>query len=163
MKRLVAILSIIVSSVAAFAENYVVSSPSGANSIVLEWGDGALRWSASHNGVEVVAPSRLSMTTSKGVWGEGAEVMAKTPTENEQYRGCVVDFGEFEVEFRAYNDGVAYRFISDIAGDYYVVDELAEFSFAEMDMAWIPYVNFKPDATTDYATQFYTSFENTYD
>ena len=156
-------MSIIVSSVAAFAENYVVSSPSGANSIVLEWGDGALRWSASHNGVEVVAPSRLSMTTSNDVWGERAEVMAKTPTENEQYRGCVIDFGEFEVELRAYNDGVAYRFISDMAGDYYVVDELAEFSFAEMDMAWIPYVNFKPDATTDYATQFYTSFENTYD
>ena len=155
-------MSVILSSVVAYAESFEVLSPSGANSIALEWGDGALCWSASHNGVEVVAPSRLSMTTSNGVWGEGIEARAKVVAENEQYGGCVVDFGEFKVELRAYDDGVAYRFISATSGEYCVVDELAEFTFVEEDMAWVPYVNFKPDATTDYATQFYTSFENTY-
>ena len=79
------------------------------------------------------------------------------------YYSCtVVDFGDYSVELRAYHNGVAYRFISNIDGDYKIIDELAEFSFNKRDKAWVPYVNYRPDATSDYATQYETSFENTY-
>ena len=140
------------------------------STITLDWSDGTLRWSARLGDKEVVAPSRLTMTTDRGIWGEGVKSARIKRCDggdygnyDSWYSGAVVNFGDYSVELRAYNDGVAYRFISNIEGDYNVIDELTEFAFHEEAMAWVPYVNFKPDATTDYSTQFYTSFENTYD
>ena len=135
----------------------------GEQSIILDWSDGTLQWSAYHDHKEVVAPSRLAMVTDRGVWGENITQASIQHTTNYINYSCtVVDFGDYSVELRAYHNGVAYRFISNIDGDYKIVDELAEFSFDGEDKAWIPYVNFRPDATPDYATQFETSFENTY-
>lgn len=139
------------------------TSPSGNNTIVLDMNGDELMWSASHCGIEVVAPSRLNMTTSRGQWGKNFVTIRSKNFNAEEYNSTIVKFGDFAVELRAYDDGVAYRFISKTLGSYKVIDEVAEFAFSENDMAWIPYVNFKPDATTDYTTQFYTSFENTYD
>ena len=137
------------------------------HTITLDWGDGTLRWSSSLNNKEVVAPSHLTMVTDRGIWGENIDRASIKHTdiieyEAHEHHGAVVNFGDYSVEIRATFDGVAYRFISNIDGDYKIVDELAEFSFNEDDMAWIPYVNFRPDATSDYATQYETSFENTY-
>ncbi len=134
----------------------------GAQSIILDWSDGTLRWSAHLGDKEVVAPSRLAMVTDRGVWGENITQASIQHTDYIYYSCTVVDFGDYSVELRAYHKGVAYRFISNIDGDYKIIDELAEFSFDGEDNAWIPYVNFRPDATPDYATQFETSFENTY-
>ena len=134
----------------------------GEQSIILDWSDGTLQWSAYHDNKEVVAPSRLAMVTDRGVWGENITQASIQHTDYIYYSCTVVDFGDYSVELRAYHKGVAYRFISNIDGDYKIIDELAEFSFDGEDNAWIPYVNFRPDATPDYATQFETSFENTY-
>ena len=134
----------------------------GAQSIILDWSDGTLHWSARLGDKEVVAPSRLAMVTDRGVWGENITQASIQHTDYINYSCTVVDFGDYSVELRAYHYGVAYRFISNIDGDYKIVDELAEFSFNKRDKAWIPYVNFRPDATSDYATQYETSFENTY-
>ncbi|MBQ3044243.1 MAG: glycoside hydrolase family 97 protein [Alistipes sp.] len=133
-----------------------------AHSIILDWSDGTLHWSAYHYDKEIVAPSRLTMVTDRGVWGENVSEAKIKRSDYINYSSAVVDFGDYSVELRAYNFGVAYRFISNIDGDYKIIDELAEFSFNKKDMAWIPYVNYRPDATSDYATQFETSFENTY-
>ena len=134
----------------------------GEQTIVLDWSDGTLRWSASHDKKEVVASSRLAMVTDRGTWGENISNAKIKHIDYVNYSSAVVDFGDYSVELRAYEDGVAYRFISNIDGEYKIVDELAEFAFNEDDMAWVPYVNYRPDATSDYATQFETSFENTY-
>ena len=131
-------------------------------SIILDWSDGSLRWSATMNGNIVVAPSRLKMETSAGVWGENITEAEIKHISYINYNSAVVDFGDYSVELRAYHKGVAYRFISNIDGDYKIIDELAEFSFNKRDKAWVPYVNYRPDATSDYATQYETSFENTY-
>ena len=140
----------------------VVLSPSGNNRIALDLGGEELCWSASHNDVEVVAPSRLQMTTDRGTWGAGSCNARVKSINSEEYNGAVVKFGDYAIELRAYNEGVAYRFISMCRGEYKVVDEVAEFAFEGEDMAWIPYTNYRPDATSDYATQYETSFENTY-
>ena len=137
-------------------------SPSGENKIALDLSDKELRWSASYNGVEVVAPSRLSMTTNRGTWGVGSFKVEVEYIHSESYNGAIVKFDDYVIELRAYDRGVAYRFVSKYRGEYKIVDEVAEFAFAGDDMAWIPYVNYRPDATSDYATQFETSFENTY-
>lgn len=134
----------------------------GEQSIILDWSDGTLQWSAYHDHKEVVAPSRLAMVTDRGVWGENITQASIQHTDYIYYSCTVVDFGDYSVELRAYHKGVAYRFISNIDGDYKIIDELAEFSFNKRDKAWVPYVNYRPDATSDYATQYETSFENTY-
>ena len=137
-------------------------SPSEENKIILDFSGEALRWSASHNGVEVVAPSRLSMITDRGVWGELSDVKGVQNFAGAEYNSVVVDFEDFAIELRAYGSGVAYRFVSKCSGEYNIVDEVAEFVFEGEDMAWIPYTNYRPDATSDYATQYETSFENIY-
>ena len=134
----------------------------GEQSIILDWSDGTLQWSAYHDHKEVVAPSRLAMVTDRGVWGESITQASIQHTDYINYSCTVIDFGDYSVELRAYHKGVAYRFISNIDGDYKIIDELAEFSFNKRDKAWVPYVNYRPDATSDYATQYETSFENTY-
>ena len=140
-----------------------VVSPSDRCLIVLDWSDGSLRWSAYSDGCEVVKPSSMSMTTTVGAWGEDVGRGRVKRVAGDEYNAAVVTFDDYAVELRAYDEGVAYRFISMVAGRYDVVDELAEFTFDVEDKGWIPYVNYKPDATSDYATQYYTSFENVYE
>lgn len=163
MRRLFVVVALLSLCANVMAQRCEVASPSAKNIVALNWSEGMLSWSLSKDGVEVVAPSRLAMVTSNGVWGEDVKECKLTSDELSLYSALTADFGDYKVELRAYDDGVAYRFISDVSGEYNVIDELAEFAFAGEDMAWVPYVNYKPDATTDYATQFYTSFENTYD
>lgn len=178
MKRIVVILTLIIWGFGfTYAREHSVLVSCGDNYIVLDWSSGMLQWSAYHGDMEVVAPSHISMTTSRGTWGidvKAAEIEYRSVDRvlnsrlmsmaeiEECYNAAIVVFGEFAVELRAYDSGVAYRFISMAEGRYVVVDEVAEFAFAEEDMAWLPYVNFKPDATSDYDTQYYTSFENVY-
>ena len=172
MKRLLLILIATLLCFNANAEKYpvvAVSSPNNDFDIWLNWSNGYLEWYvASYMGpydmpIAWVNPSRLKMETSVGNWGENVGSGKVKKSSHKEYNAAVVNFGDYSVELRAYMDGVAYRFISNIEGDYTVIDELAEFAFYEEAMAWVPYVNFKSDATTDYSTQFYTSFENTYD
>ena len=137
-------------------------SPSGKNKIYLDYTNDELLWSVWHNGVELVAPSRLSMVTDKGTWGCGYRKVNAKHIHSKDYNGAIVKFGDYAIELRAYDAGVAYRFVSKCRGEYKIIDEVAEFVFAGDDMAWIPYTNYRPDATTDYATQYETSFENTY-
>ena len=163
MRKFIVIVALlfVVGHLAAQPSRVEVTSPDGANAIALDWSDGALRWSARHNGVEAVALSRMAMATDRGVWGENVGCAESVKIEPDS---CVaeVTFGEYGVELRAYDEGVAYRFISHCTGDYKILDELAEFAFDSEDMAYVPYVNFRPDATSDYATQYETSFENIY-
>ena len=65
----------------------------GEQSIVLDWSDGTLRWSATYKGKEVVAPSRLAMVTDRGVWGENIPNADIKCIDNINYNSAVVDFG----------------------------------------------------------------------
>ena len=168
MRRLIFVICSLLVGFNAMADgrSVTVSSQHNETNITLDWSDGTLRWSASSwNIYQVIAPSRLRMETSRGVWGENVGEATVQHYSTEEYSGAIVEFEDFAVEIRAYepyNCGVAYRFISKVEGDYTVTDELAEFAFGGEEVAWIPYTNFRPDATSDYATQFETSFENTY-
>lgn len=54
----------------------------------------------------------------------------KNATINDQYNELVLTFkGNYTVEFRAYNDGVAYRFITDNKGEAEVMDEVFSIHF----------------------------------
>ena len=104
----------------------------------------------------LLAPSQISMTLGDGtVWGLAPKLksvkrlsenkLIKTPRYKsteivDNYNGVLLSFGEWQLEFRAFNDAVAYRFISDKKGNYTVKAEQANYNFLNDAEATFPYV-----------------------
>ena len=124
----------------------------------------------------VLAPSELSLALADGtVWGNGSRLLKKKASSvdrtvstkfykksqvRNRYNQLVLSFKGFNIELRAYDEGVAWRFVSTGAREITVRAEKAEFNFADDYQAWIPYV--KPDNEGDHEVQFENSFENIY-
>ena len=141
----------------ANAKDYKLSSPDGRTSVVVSAGN-TLSWQVSRDGQTVLNPSEMSMTLSDGkVLGKPAKVSSaktasvdktkKTPIYHKAeikdcYNQLLLKFsGNYSVEFRAYDSGVAYRFISSAKGDMTVKDESANFKFDNDFKTFVPYVN----------------------
>jgi alpha-glucosidase len=76
----------------------------------------------------------------------------------EVYNELVIRFRQsFAIEFRVYNDGVAYRFVTQKAGELIVRQELARYQFPVQTRLTFPFVNPRSDAD-----QFHTSFEENF-
>ena len=74
----------------------------------------------------------------------------------DQYNEMVINFrGNFSVVFRAYDDGVAYRFRTKLKDDIVVENEEATFNFVKDHYTYAPYVNSKADP---FEKQFFNSF-----
>ena len=142
---------------AAKPKTYSVSSPDKQLSITLTV-DNGLYYTVEHAGVQLVAPSQISMTLSDGiVYGDPSDNVKKTrvSSANEvwdaimykknhvkvNYNQITVSFKEFDLELRAYDDGVAYRFVGKRKGEYTVESEQAQFRFASDPFAYISYTN----------------------
>ena len=71
--------------------------------------------------------------------------------------------GNYKVVFRAYDEGVAYRFETDFRKPIIIENETADFNFDADYQGLIPYVNRRAGQEGDLINQqFYNSFENTY-
>ena len=153
------------------AKDYSVVSPDGKTSIEIKAG-ATLTWSVAKNGHQILAPSELALTLTDGtVYGRNvkfrkaarssakesfdAPIFKRSKVED-QYNQLKLSCKDFDVIFRACNDGVAYRFVTkkgvEIAG------ETARFNFPGNPKAWIPYVRDKGTIEE----QFFNSFENFY-
>ncbi len=132
-----------------------------------------LEWSVTRLGEEILHPSPISMQLTDGeVLGDSVTVLSTPIAEIDRpfpalhYKKAIVADhyreltltckGNYGVIFRAYNDGVAYRFFTRRNGELTIRSETADFNFAADYKAWIPYVN---DPSPDIYT---TSFENLY-
>ncbi|WP_184548416.1 glycoside hydrolase family 97 protein [Mucilaginibacter sp. FT3.2] len=164
----------VIISLAQSSKSYHVKSPDGKIDLGVTTGS-AISWQVKHQDTEIITPSAISMTLANGeVLGKNAVVKsAKTSSADQyfntpiykkdkvhdQYNQVTIGFkGDYSVVFRAYNDGVAYRFITQIKGDITVVDEEANFNFKDDDKAYLPFVN-------DFRNKdkWTTSFEALYD
>lgn len=156
-------------------KKYELKSPDGKliTSISL---DNKINYSVSHEGDIILNPSNLSVQLDNGlVWGIGSNLQnSKTVSVNQEilasfykrniikdhYNELTLSFKEkFNLIFRAYNDGVAYRFASTGNKDFIVKNEEASFNFEKDFNAFIPYVKgeFK-----DIESQYSNPFENKY-
>lgn len=156
--------------------NYRVTSPDGHISATVMVGED-IRYSVSRNEQTLIAPSTISMNLSDGtVFGRNDKVRKTVRTSfdetfstvaykkaevRDNYNQILLNFKEFSLIFRAYNDGVAYRFVSNLdkKKTYEVISEQAEFNFGEDRQAFIPYVN---SGAKTVEGQYFNSFENTY-
>ena len=154
----------------------LLSSPDGKLKSTITVGD-KLTYDISCNGQQVLAPSPISATLDNGkVWGDKARLSKVTEKKNDTqidapfYRSsCVRDYyneltlrfkGDYSVVFRAYNDGVAYRFVNHAQKPFCILNEEVDYRFPADVTASVPYVNAGKDG--DYNGQFHNSFENVY-
>ncbi len=159
---------------AAMAQkNFTLASPDGKTETTISVGD-QIRYSISQDGVEVLSPSELSMTLSDGtVWGVGSKLKStdkystnevietpryKSTSITDSHNGMVMNFAGWKLEFRVFDDAVAYRFVSEKSGEYNIVSEKAEYNFPDDAIATAPYVAI--EGTIE--EQFFSSFENIY-
>lgn len=155
----------------------VLSSPDGKIQVEVNT-NGKVTYSVTYNGIQLLSPSTISMALSDGAVFGGDKKPAKIKTGNNDVKGIpavaykkssvdevynflTLVYKNCEVQFRAYDKGVAYRFVSTAKkGSFNVASEQAEFNFAQDWTSWVPYVRPPYD---NIEQQFRTSFENYYE
>lgn len=141
----------------AAPKDYTLSSPDGGLEVKITADDG-ISWSLYRDGACLLTPSRISMTLEDGtVYGTGKFRTAKGSEDDNN--SLTFKFKECDLVFKAFDDGVAYRFISRSKTPFKVVSEQAEFALPDDWSMYVPYVR---DYTDNFETQYFNSFENTY-
>ena len=174
MKKIVLLMAALAAAFVAQAKEYVVKSPDGLITVTVNSGE-HVSYSIERDGIKLLAPSRISMMLVGGyVYGgkSNFKVTRKTvdqtvPARNfkrtsvrDHYNEMTLSTDTYSIVFRAYDDGVAYRFVAGgKAGEFAVAYEQAEFAFPYDYPVYVPYI--ARDHST-FESQFFNSFENTY-
>ncbi len=134
----------------ALAGTYLLRSPDRKLSVKVVIND-SITYSISFNNTEVIKPSVIAMRLDKQVLGYLSDLKKGKASESKEYNELVfVSPDHYSVIFRAYNEGIAYRFVTDLKDSVKVLSERAEF-------------NVKGDAGAVLAeTENYTSWELPY-
>ena len=157
---------------AAKVKNYTLSSPDGGLKVEISTGDG-LSYRIMHENDTILSHSNIGLVLADGTLvGKSSRVTRERrkkiedKVESPFYRfkefvaACnELDLklqGGFGVTFRAYNDGVAYRFYTTVTSEVTVKDEVAEFNFPQDYTAYLPY-------TTNDKQPMAMAFQNVYD
>jgi alpha-glucosidase len=136
--------------------SYTLQSPGKKISVKIDIGK-QVKWSVQHQNTSVLTPSPLSMELgNKELLGIDAKIIsAKTTSVDEviptpiykkqsvrnNYNQLSINFkGNYSIEFRAFDDGVAYRFVTNKKEGIVVVNENANFLFDKDYKTFIPYV-----------------------
>ena len=177
MKRFLLLTTMALCSALALGaapKNYTVASPDGRLKATVELGE-RISYTVEADGVQLLAPSEISMTLSDGkVYGGAAKLRKVSRTSVDQtyaaavykrsqvrdcYNEMTLTFKDFRLVWRAYDEGVAYRFISNAKAPFFVKAEQAEFRFPEDWTMFAPYSN---GGTGSFEAQFDNSFESQY-
>lgn len=136
-------------------KQYLLSSPDKRITTTISVGD-TLAYSVKYDGKAVLEPSKLTLSfdgaKTFGVKPKVASVKQTSVNESinavvaqkyskivDTYNQLLVTFkGGYSVIFRAYNDGVAYRWQTALKGEQVVKNELVEFTFPENSKLWFP-------------------------
>ena len=133
------------------AKTYDLKSPDGKIAVRVDVSADAVTYSISRDGKELIAPSPLSLTLADGrVLGRKASVRkasAKSVDEiieapfykrsavEDRYNSLTLTFkGDYGIDFRAYDDGAAYRFRTSMKDEITVTDELVAVSYTHLDV-----------------------------
>jgi alpha-glucosidase len=139
----------------SFAKDYKITSPDGAIVLTVNASPG-LTWSATYNGTEILTSVKAGMVLGDGkILGENESVRKATQgvvnqvlepvvahkrsriTDNYNYLTVAFKSG-LSVQFRAYNDGVAYRFETAFKNEITIKDEISSLQFPSGSFAWYP-------------------------
>lgn len=176
MHRLLTTLAAALMVISAFAapKDYVLRSPDEKLLVTIETGNG-ISYTLKHDGDLLLDRSEIGMYMTDGTVFGGylnvKKVSTRTVSETikaimykkaeikDEFNELTLKFKDFSLIFRAYDDGMAYRFVSHKEEAYNVDYETAEFNFAKDWNMWAAYVC---QHTETLESQYYNSFENQY-
>jgi alpha-glucosidase len=153
MKNYVLLLMMIPMISVLNAKEYSVKSPSGELTVKVSVGD-VIQYAVSLNGKEIITPSPISMTLENEVFGKNAKVRRdrvisvkeeiipvvarKNKVVPDVYNQLTLSFQDYNLHFRAYDEGVAYRWEITRKGPVKVINEQATFTFPDDHQVWFP-------------------------
>jgi alpha-glucosidase len=156
MKKIIILGFLFVSAAGnLFSKDYKVSSPDGKISLTVVVGN-EIKWSAEVDGKEVLSSSKIAMVLADGkVMGQNEKVRSAKPgrldeiiipvvanKRSEIRDNCnilILAFNSgFSLQFRAYDDGFAYRFETSLKEDITVKNEISEMMFPSGSHSWFP-------------------------
>lgn len=169
---LICVLSLLIgfTGIVNAQKTFTVQAPDGKLTATVSVGD-IVEYSVSHDGDVMLDKSAISMTLANGtVWGKNAKLSgSSTKTVNEvidaviykrnkiadNYNELTLRFrGDYQIIFRAYNDGIAYRFVSTTKKPFIVESEQAEFNFPADNKIFVAYANKKGTLESQYQNSF---------
>ena len=168
-------MALFVVKVIAAPKSYELSSPDGTVRTVVTVGED-VNYSVWKNSDRLLNPSVISMDLMDGSSYDASVKLQKVERSTvdntldalfykkdkvrENYNELKLRFRTYDLIFRAYDAGVAYRFVSKAKAPFKVKGEIAEFSFPEDWNAYVPYVRARAKG---FENQFWNSFENRYE
>ena len=171
-KSAVVLCAVFFAAAVLSAGNYNLASPDGRLKVSVSVGE-TVSYTLDSEGYSLLSPSVISLSTDRGCWGRNMKVrrverssvnstfpcvMYKRAVESDVYNQMVLVSDGFKLVFRAYDEGIAYRFVPSSKQEVIVNSEQAEFNFGSDRKAYVPYVR----KIGDFNTQFFNTFENTY-
>ncbi len=180
---LIAIFLLIQTSMYA-QKQFTVNSPDGSLSVLVSCED-SLSFSVIKNNKVIIEPSSIGMliggenVKSLVLWGDhpvvrnskirtiSNEVVNSPFYKKDQiiasYNELRLTFkNNYSLLFRAYDDGIAYRFVNTAKKPELIVnEELADYNFPVGTTAYAAYANHEKEIRLD--EQYFNSFENIYD
>ncbi len=129
---------------AAGNDSYVLESPDGRNKVMIT-AVPKVGYEVYRNGSRIISWSPLSMDVSGELWGEGGRprkigrnsveqpvyfpVPRKYASTVEIYNSLELFYKGYSIEFRAYNDAVAYRFVGRSSAEGEIRSEHVRYNF----------------------------------
>ena len=174
MRKLITTLAAALVAISAFAapKSYELKSPDGKLLVKV---DADLWYTLTHGSDLLLDKSNIGMYMTDGIaFGEHDKLVKvsyrsvdrtidarfyKKAQITDRFNEMTLKFKEFSVIFRAYDDGMAYRFVSHLKKPCQVMEEVAQFNLPQDWNLWTAYVC---QHTETLESQFYNSFENRY-
>ena len=155
-------------------KSYSVKSPDGKINITITAG-ATVSWAVTQDDADMITPSTIALSLADGITlgknvvvkksvaiaqsGVFATPFYKRTEVQDNYNQLTLSFkGDYGLIFRAYNDGVAYRFFTQKKEDITIINEEANFNFKDDDQAFLPLINDSRNKD-----KFNQSFEAHYD
>jgi len=139
----------------AFAQNYELSSPDGRIKLDVKANE-SISYAVFFNDTEIIHPSVISMILDNGeILGRNVQLKKSVTNEIDETilpaisekRSEIIDHcneltinfkGNYSLIFRAYNDGVAYRWVTAFKKEITVAGEEVNFNLSERDSVYFP-------------------------
>ncbi|MCY1633929.1 glycoside hydrolase family 97 protein [Marinifilum sp. D737] len=153
-KKIICLFSLCLCISTVFAKDYQLQSPDKKTSIRIQTGED-LTFSVQYKKTPLLNPTVIALELEGIILGKEPKVIQKnTNSVNREIKPEVCEKSEliqenfnelkltfekgFDVVFRAYNNGVAYRFGTHLPGEITVKSEKGNFNFPENNMVYWP-------------------------
>ena len=177
LKKSILTMTCALAGLAAYAQKtHQVISPDSSLKAEVTLADGNISYSVTKDGNTILSPSTIALGLSDGTAYDGSVKLRKVTSLShdktldalfykkskvrDNYNQLTFSFKTFDLIFRVYDAGVAYRFVSRSRIPFKVASETALFAFPADWNMYVPYVC---QHTQTLDSQYYNSFENRYE